>query len=351
MLFFPIFMKALILAAGLGTRLRPLTEHIPKAMVTIANKPMIDYSLKTCQEASIKEIAINLHYFPEIIKNFVQSHVTPPTKITFSYEKDLLENAGALIKLKDFFINDKTFVVIASDNLTDIDLQKMIAFHKEKKALVTIATTKADDVTKYGIISTDENDQITNFQEKPTLQEAQGDQIATCVYVFDQKIFDLLPSKPQKIHFGKEIFPQLLAAKLPLYAYQHPDYWNDVGNPNNYLQANFDFFTSKLAQHQPDLISPKATIHQQAEIVSPVVIGPNVFIDRGTKIGPFACINSHSTIYHDTIIEKSVIGKNCTIEDNSQITKSILSNNCYINKDVTADKIVLGQESYLGQIK
>jgi NDP-sugar pyrophosphorylase family protein len=345
-------MKAMVWAAGLGTRLRPLTESRPKAMVPVVGRPMLEHALLQCKKSGITEIMVNTHYFPDTITAYLGDGSAWGLRISYSFETELLENAGALVKVRDFFDN-QPFLAFASDNLTDIDLARMKEFHESHHGLATIATSTADDVSRYGIIATDGDDQIASFQEKPKPEEALGDQIATCIYMFEPGIFDHLPKTPAACHFGKEIFPVLLNQKVPLFAYRHDGYWNDVGNPANYLFANFDVFNGRFRadlSHAREIaprvyVGENTFIHPTASLVGPVFIGNHCHIGANAVIGPETIIGSHCTVEDGAEIERSLLWEHCQVGTKTILWQSVLAEHCKIYPMNQIKNLVLGQNS------
>lgn len=327
--------KALILAAGLGTRLRPITETLPKAMIPVLNRPIMEYTLALCLNYGLKEVIINLHYFPELITSYFGQQYHGLT-LQYSYEKELLENAGAVANVKNFFNQEELFLVIASDNIADFDLTAMTDFHKQKKALATIATTTALDPSKYGIAAIDNHQRITLFQEKPRPEEAKGDQVATCCYLFSSEIFDFIPPG-QSVHFGKQIFPQLLQAQKPLYAFKHHGYWNDVGNPTNYYETVRDLLDAKL--HHPLVPThPIRSLHHTSARIKNSTIEPYTTIDAQSTIHNSTLARSlifAQTQVKNSILTDCIISKKCTIE-NCHLTHAVVAENCSL-KNVSLD--------------
>ncbi|MEI6222320.1 MAG: NDP-sugar synthase [bacterium] len=331
--------KALILAAGLGTRLRPVTETLPKSMVPIINRPIIEYIVELCARSGIEEAVINLHYFPDCIKDYF-GHEYNGMKIQYSFEEELLENAGALANVEDFFSGEENLLVIASDNIADFDLQAMAKFHEERKALVTIATTTADDPSKYGVVETADDGKILQFQEKPSKEDACSDQVASCCYILSSEIFSYLP-KGQKSHFGKEIFPVLLLENKPIYAFRHAGYWNDVGNPTNYRQSVHDLMDAKM-------VHPLAPVRQVDFVCDPESSISTTTLGKHTTIGPHCTVtNSHITeslLFSTSSIASShlnncIISKGCTIT-NCTLTNVVLGEDCHLD-GVTLETVAL----------
>ncbi len=347
-------MKAMIWAAGLGTRLRPLTESRPKAMVPVADKPMLEHALLRCRDAGIEEVMINTHYFPDTITSYFGDGSKWGMDIHYSHETQLLENAGALVNVKKYF-NNEPFLAFASDNLTDIDLKAMMDFHQAKQGVVTIATTQADDVSRYGIVATDGDAQISLFQEKPKQEDALSDQVATCIYMFEPNIFDYLPQTPESCHFGKQVFPVLLDKKVPLFAYRHTGYWNDVGNPGNYLLSNFDPLYGRFKANLDGFEALSARvwvgegvyIHPTAKIIGPVIIGAHTHIGEGAIVGPDVVIGAHSTIENGAEVERSLFWEHCDIGEGALVWQSILAEHCKVYPHNQLKNVVLGNHSLI----
>ncbi len=295
--------KALILAAGLGTRLRPITETVPKAMAPIVGKPILDYTLALCKRSGLEQCVINTHYFPDTVTSYFGDAYEEMT-LQYSFEEELLENAGALKNNEDFFHDEDSILVIASDNLAWIDLPAMVDFHRSKKSLATIATVTADDVSRYGIAQVASDGRILTFQEKPTKEEALGDQVATCIYLFSNKIFHYIPhGKP--VHFGKTVFPMLLQQQERVFAYRHDGYWNDVGNAQSYLQANLDVLDGKMP-------SPFTV----------AVTGERSFVDASV-VCEGKCSIKDSVIFPGVTLKDATIEKSVLVDRSSVLASSL----------------------------
>lgn len=318
--------KALVLAAGLGTRLRPLTETMPKSMVPVVGHPIIAYVLEACYLHGIESVIMNLHYFPDLIKDYF-GHTYKGMRLEYIYEPQLLENAGALDNVRDFFDGEDEILVVASDNIADFDFQAMAALHRKKGGLATIATTPTTDPSKYGIVDCTTDGRIKQFQEKPSPAEACSDLAATCCYLFSPQIFDYLP-RGKASHFGKEIFPRLLELGEALYTFQHNGYWNDVGNPYNYRESNWDVLAGKLKL--PNLAPTTPQQHH---------------IDNNTTIND-SNLNNHLVIGEKTTITDSTLQETLCYPQNtitaSTLTNCIIGNECTLT-NCTLTNVVLGE--------
>lgn len=235
-------MKAMIMAAGVGSRLRPLTAEIPKPMVPIGNKPVMEYCVELLKLHNIKDIIANTHYKAEKIREYFGDGEDFGVRLQYSYEEELLGTAGG-VKNNSWFL-DETFVIVSGDALTNIDLTAMYDFHKAKGALATLALTPVEDVTQFGVVVMDEKNKIGAFQEKPKKAEALSNMVNTGIYIFEPEIFEYIPEG--FYDFGKELFPKLAQGKDEIYGFVTQDYWCDVGSLEVYRQANLDVLSGKF---------------------------------------------------------------------------------------------------------
>lgn len=234
-------MKAFILAAGLGTRLRPLTETIPKPLVPIAGQPLLAYHLDHLAEFGITEVRINTHYLPQQMEEFVAEYMAQqPNRLTIStiYEPELLGSAGTIAANQSWLGDDEPFLVIYSDNLTDIDYEKLLNHHNESDATITIASYYEAYPEQKGIIEHDDNLVISNFIEKPQPDQITSNYANAGIYVIDPSIFDLLSQLDHTVlDFGHHVFPFLLQNGNPMQVYQMDETLLDIGNLENYTKA------------------------------------------------------------------------------------------------------------------
>ena len=216
-------MKALIMAAGYGTRLEPLTLAVPKPMVPIVNFPTMQHNLELLKKYGFTDVTANIHYHPEQIENYFGDGAKFGVNLSYSFEEKLLGTAGGVKLMAETIAKiDGTFVVLSSDALTDINLHRLTEFHKQKKALVTVALCQVGDVREFGVVIQDETGRITGFQEKPAPEAALSSLANTGIYVFEPEILKLIPDGPYD--FGRQLFPQLVAEKAAIYGYKMVEY-------------------------------------------------------------------------------------------------------------------------------
>lgn len=227
-------MKAFLLAAGIGSRLRPLTDTIPKCLVPVASKPLLYYWFKLFERYGIDEVLINLHYLPEKVRFFIQSLETS-VKITLFLEEELLGSAGTVFYNREWIGKEKKFIVAYADNLTNMDIADLVRFHDEKKGVMTIGLFKAENPRECGIVKMDSSSAITAFYEK--VQNPPGNLANAGIYVVESRIFDSFALR-KPLDFGFDILPKLTGS---IYGYKINLYYIDIGTPENYKKACSDW--------------------------------------------------------------------------------------------------------------
>jgi mannose-1-phosphate guanylyltransferase/mannose-1-phosphate guanylyltransferase/phosphomannomutase len=338
-------MKAMIMAAGIGTRLRPLTNPLPKPMVPILNTPVMEYSVKLLKKHGVKEIIANTHYNPHFIQDYFEQGERFGVNLQYAYEEKLLGTAGGVKNNMHFL--DETFFVLSGDALTDLDLTKMYHFHKEKHSLATIALKSVKDVSNYGVVVIDKKGRIQAFQEKPKKEEALSNVVNTGIYIFEPEIFDYIP---QGVYdFGRELFPKLLELGTEFYGYITPDYWCDIGTVNVYKKAQDDALRiSSLRKFASEdglvRLKDSCIAGANSTLDLSTKLGNNVYIGRNCNIGSQVHLNNciiwdNCTILKNAIIENAVIGNDCIVGMNSVVGGgSLIGNNTLIGKNILMNK-------------
>jgi len=312
-------MKAMVLAAGLGTRLRPLTYEITKPMVPVLDRPVMEHILDLLRRHGFDEVIANLHYFPDSIKEYFGD------RISYRVEEELLGTAGGVRACRDFF-GAEPFLVISGDALTDIDLGALAARHASAGGIATLAVKKVPDTREYGVVLHDREGRITGFQEKPSPDEALSD-LGNCgIYVFSPEIFDYFPERPFA-DWAQDVFPALLENDVPFHIHEIDEYWNDVGSLTELRQGTFDALGGELhlemegSEVQPGVtVAGDTILPAGATVEGPVWIGTEVRIGAGVRLtGPV------------------VVGDGATIGDGAQLRSSII----FPGTDVGADLILI----------
>ena len=231
-------MKAMILAAGKSTRLRPITDTIPKPMVPVNGKPLMEYLIELFASHNVQEIYVNLHHCPQVISNYFGDGKRWGVSINYSYEPEILGTAGAVKKLESHF--DKTFIVVYGDNLTDCNITELIKFHRSTNGIGTIAIYRRDDPTSSGIVELDENHRILRFLEKPKANQVFSNLISAGIFILEPEILKYIPDN-QFYDFGRDLFPRLLKEGERLYGYIMSEdlFWIDTPGDYQRVQTLF----------------------------------------------------------------------------------------------------------------
>jgi mannose-1-phosphate guanylyltransferase len=271
-------MRAMVLAAGLGTRLRPLTNEITKPMVPVLDRPVMAHILDLLDRHGFEHVIANLHYFPDSIKQYFGE------RLSYRHEQELLGTAGGVRACADFFGED-AFLIISGDALTDIDLGAFVARHREAGGIATLAVKKVTDTREYGVVLHDREGRITGFQEKPNPEEALSD-LGNCgIYIFEPAIFDYFPERPF-VDWAQDVFPALLEHDVPFHIHEVRDYWNDVGSLSELRQGTFDALQGELRlQVEGREISPGVTVAGESAVPESVEVDGSVWIGHDVQIG------------------------------------------------------------------
>jgi len=326
--------KAMVLAAGLGTRLRPLTDLISKPMAPIVNRPVMEHIIRLLVEHNFTDIVCNLHWYPDEIRNYFGDGSKWGISIVYSYEKKLLGTAGGVKNVEDFF-KDNTFLVISGDALTDINLTDAARFHKKKGGVATLILTEVEDTSQYGVVLLDIDDRIKGFQEKPLSGEAKSNLANSGIYFFQKEIFNYLPKRGKFCDFGKELFPNLLGKNVLYYGYRHHQYWNDVGNLDQYQQGNFDALEGKVKVSIPG-----------KKIKEGVWVGKNCKIEEGVIIIPPVCIGDNCTIKKDAkLFGPIILGNNTIVDERAVLYRGIKWGSGYVGKDASLIGAIIGYDA------
>ena len=313
-------MRAMILAAGLGTRLRPITYAMPKPMVPVLNRPVMEHIVRLLAGHGFTETIANLHWFPELIEGHFGDGSAFGVDLSYSREKELLGTSGGVRNAAEFL--GDSFLVISGDALTDIDLAAMRDFHESHDGIATLATKRVEDTSQFGVAITGADGRIQGFQEKPDPSEALSD-LANCgIYMFRSEVFDFFPAPSASKAAGPDdpagfadwamdVFPALLAGDVPFYSHEIGAYWNDIGNLDELRQGNFDALHGDVAVEPgaPEVADGvrAASPVEGVEIEAPALIGADVELGAGSRIeGP------------------AIVGNGCRLGAGARVRDSIL---------------------------
>jgi mannose-1-phosphate guanylyltransferase/phosphomannomutase len=332
-------MKAVIMAGGFGTRLRPLTMNIPKPMVPIVNIPIMHRIITLLKKNGITDIVALVYYQPDVIMNYFKDGKDFGVNITYVRAEADFGTAGS-VKNAENFIGEDEFLVISGDVLTDIDLSKAIEYHHDKKSKATIVITRVKNPLPYGIVIVRDSGEIIRFLEKPSWGEVFSDTINTGIYVLDPSVLEFIPYK-QEFDFSKNLFPLLLEKKFPFYGYIAESYWRDIGTLNDYLEAHLDCLAGlvEIEIKGERIETPKGVIY----------VGENVEVADYDRFEGVVVIGNNTRIGKKAKIINSVIGSFCEIEDECEIIDSVIWDRTRIKRRAKLTLDVIGYDNFIGE--
>jgi len=347
-------MKAVILAGGEGTRLRPLTLKLPKAVVPIANIPFLYYPLGLLRNHGINETIVSLGYQPEKVETVLGDGSAFNIKLRYMVEKFPLGTAGAYKNTESLL--DGTTIVFNGDILCDFDLTEIIHFHRKRSAVATLVLTRVQDPLDYGLVETKEDGRIKRFLEKPRSCEVTCDTINAGAYILEPQVLEMIPIG-ENCSFERSVFPALLASRQPVYAYISQGYWIDIGTPEKYLKAHRDILNNHFT---PSVVASLSNTDTLATVGAATTF-QNSVIDSSVKIGEKVRIHGSSIdqdcqIGNQVVINESVLWKGIKVGDHAELAGCVVGNYCEIGCHAVLSKgVVLGDNckisdyGYVGQ--
>jgi mannose-1-phosphate guanylyltransferase / phosphomannomutase len=324
--------KAVVMAGGEGTRLRPLTSNQPKPMVPIVGKPCMEHILELLREHGFEDVIVTVAFLPQAIRSYFGDGTSLGLNIQYSVEESPLGTAGSVRLASDAL--DDTFLVISGDALCDIDLRQIVDFHKEKGAAVTIGLKSVENPLEFGIVVTDEDGKVERFLEKPSWGQVFSDTINTGIYVLEPEALKHIPTD-RPYDFSKELFPLLLEMGRPIYGYVCDGYWQDIGNLDQYRQANFDALDEHVRLNVPGLkIRGDVWIGEGVEIDDVEGVEGPAFIGNYARISPEASVGPYT-----------VLGSATTLRERGRIARSVIDSSCYIGRSAVVEGAIIGRNS------
>jgi len=334
-------MQALVLIGGFGTRLRPLTYHVPKAMVPIANVPFIERFVDYLEANGITYIIFAMGYLPDLIANHLSKR-NSKAHYDFVVEDQPLDTAGAIRNAEPLL--GERFFVFNGDVLTTIPLKEILRVHEERDALVTIALTPVDDPSRYGVVVTDSDGRVQAFIEKPPKETAPSNLINAGIYLYEREVLNHIPAG-QPYSVERDLYPKLLEIGAPFYAVAFPnDYWLDIGKVEHYLQANFDVLSRKAPLPIPGKevrqgiwVGEGVQIAPTAKLQPPVLMGDSCTIEEGAVVGPFAVLGKNIVAKRNAAVQDAVLWDGCIIGESANVSKCVLGSQCEVGEGVTVE--------------
>ncbi|MEX2212024.1 MAG: sugar phosphate nucleotidyltransferase [Gaiellaceae bacterium] len=351
-------MKAVVMAGGEGTRLRPLTSNQPKPMVPIVGKPCMEHILELLKEHGFEDVVVTVAFLAQAIRSYFGGGETLGLKIEYSVEESPLGTAGS-VRLASGALKD-TSLVISGDALCDIDLSQLVAVHREKGAAVTIGLKSVENPLEFGIVVTDEDGRVERFLEKPSWGQVFSDTINTGIYVLEPEVLQHVPDD-RPFDFSKELFPLLLEMGRPIYGHVCEGYWQDIGNLDQYRQANFDALDERVKLNIPGIrlrgnvwLGEGVEVEDLDVVEGPALLGSNCRITSDATVGPYSVLGPSVTLRERARTARSVIDASTHIGRSSLIEGAVLGRNCDVRAHVrihegvaVGDNVTIGAESVI----
>jgi mannose-1-phosphate guanylyltransferase / phosphomannomutase len=346
--------KAVIMAGGEGTRLRPLTANIPKPMMPLANRPMMEHIVGLLREHGFDDIVVTVAFLPQAIRTYFGDGSEFGVRMVYATEESPLGTAGSVRNAMDEL--DERFLVISGDVLTDIDLSAIVRFHEERGALATIALKAVENPLEFGIVITRDDGSIERFLEKPTWGEVFSDTVNTGIFVLEPQIFDYIPAGVA-VDFSSEVFPRLLDDGRPIFGSVADGYWEDVGTLDAYLRAHHDVLDGRVDVDMPGFslsegvwLGEGAEIDPAAVIHGPALIGDNCRVEAGTTVGDYTVLGQNVTVRRDAYLQRSVVHDNAYIADGVRLRGAVVGRGCDLRSGARCEEgVVLGDECFVGE--
>ncbi len=329
-------MKAVIMAGGEGTRLRPLTANQPKPMLPLANRPMMEHIVRHVAAYGFCDIVVTVQFLASQVRNYFGDGSDMGVDLTYATEPTPLGTAGSVKNAAEQLTD--TFLVISGDALTDIDLAQAVDFHRERGALATVVLKRVDNPLEFGIVITAEDGHIERFLEKPHWGQVFSDTINTGIYVLEPEVFAYIP-EGQPVDFAAEVFPELLAKGLPLYGHVAGGYWEDVGNLDAYRRAHQDILDGRVKVDIRGFeVRPRIWLGEGAEV------DPDAHLDGPVLVGDFAKVEGGARLR-----EYTVIGANVVVKEGAFLHRAIVQDNAYIGAGASLRGCVIGRSADVKQ--
>jgi mannose-1-phosphate guanylyltransferase / phosphomannomutase len=346
--------KAVVMAGGQGTRLRPLTSNQPKPMVPIANKPTVQHILELLARHGITDVVMTVAFMPQLLRNHFGDGSSLGMNIEYSVEESPLGTAGSVKNAEAAL--DEPFLVISGDALTDFDLTRIIDFHREREATVTIALKSVENPLEFGVVIVDEEGRIERFLEKPGWGQVFSDTINTGIYVMEPQVLDYVP-RGAVYDFSHELFPKLFDMHKPLYGFLADSYWQDIGSVEQYLQANRDALDGKVKLQLPGMrlrgnvwVGQGVSLDSLDNVEGPAVIGNYARIDSRSFIGGHTVLGNNTVLKAGAQVAGSVLGDNCYLATGARVRGAVIGNSVDIRANaVVSEESAIGDQCSIGE--
>src|SRR5919199_234066 len=353
-------MKAVVMAGGEGTRLRPMTSSMPKPLLPVANRPIMEHVLRLLKRHGLNETVVTVQFLASLVKNYFGDGEELGMELSYANEEKPLGTAGS-VKNAEEALKDDAFLVISGDALTDFDLTELINFHKEKGALVTVCLTRVPNPLEFGITIVDEEGRVERFLEKPTWGQVFSDTVNTGIYVMEPEVFDYVAAGEQ-VDWSGDVFPQLLKEGKPIFGYVAEGYWEDVGTHESYLKAQADVLEAKVDVEIDGFeMSPGVWVAEGAEVDPGAVLKGPLYVGDYAKVEAGAEIREHTVLGSNVVVKSGAFLHRAVIHDNVYVGPHTNLRGCVIGKNadvmraarieegvIVGDECLIEEEAILG---
>ena len=317
--------KAMVLAAGVGSRLEPISHHLPKPLVPVLNTPVMGHILNLLSKHGVTDVVSNTHYLAEILESHFAEHPVAGMNLRFFREPELSGDAGGVRAAREF-LSGGTFIVTMGDLITNADITALVAEHREKGAIATIAVKQVKDVSRFGVMKRDKDGFIQAFQEKPAAGEAISNDISTGLYILEPDIFEHIPSSGV-YGFGRQLFPSLVAKGHRVLGAELKGDWSDIGTLKDLFQTNLDALSGKIVMDKPRQSTDPSTLNlaYSAPDSRKLLLGKNLQVEDGVVLGDNVIIGNNVRIGRGCLIQNAVVFADTTVPDGRKLIDCIFA--------------------------
>jgi mannose-1-phosphate guanylyltransferase/phosphomannomutase len=346
-------MKAVIMAGGKGTRLRPLTSNQPKPMIPIANTPCMEHIVRLLKRHGFEDILVTLEFMTEAIQAYFGDGSEWGVSIKYSVEEEPLGTAGSVKYAEDRLT--ERFVIVSGDALTDVDLTEVLAFHEERGAEATLVLKGVEDPSEFGIVEIEEDGQVSNFLEKPDEEEVFSYTANTGIYLLEPSVLRDIPAG-QEYDFAGELFPKLLEEGRRVYGYTTEGYWEDIGNIEQYMGAQRDVLDGRVQGIEPPGERLKESVYvgrdvrvDEDQLEGPVLLGANVKVAPGARLGPYSILGPNTSVGAGASVARSTVAEGSSIGEEVELEGALVGRVCNIgNRARVLEGSALGDAVHVG---
>ena len=348
-------MKAVVMAGGEGTRLRPMTASMPKPLLPIVNKPIMEHVLRLLQRHGITETVVTVQFLASLVRNYFGDGEELGMVLHYATEDAPLGTAGS-VKNAEHLLTDGTFLVISGDALTDFDLTDLMKFHHDKGALVTVCLTRVPDPLEFGITIVDDDGKVQRFLEKPTWGQVFSDTVNTGIYVMEPEVFEHV-AKGESVDWSGDVFPWLVDQGLPIYGYIAEGYWEDIGTHESYFKAQADVLSGKVDvdldafEVSPGVwVGEGADVHPEAVLRGPLYVGDYAKVEAGAELREFCVLGSNVVVKNGAFLHRAIVHDNVFIGPHTNLRACVIGKNTDVMRAARVEEgAIIGDECVIGE--